>query len=149
MRTEEYDDNFTAVASVTSMLVVTVAGTFVMTVLALVLCLLCAGLEMTAFVKSPAVQQALRRTFPGASGKLRGGDALPVRRRATATIFFGIYLAAQSVGTAMFVAVELLCPSNRPEQQTPPSSATGRPIEDTTANHHKLCLSFFLIISIF
>ena len=70
------DDNFTAVASVTSMLVVTVAGTFVMTVLALVLCLLCAGLAMTAFVKSPAVQQALRRTFPGASGKLKGTFSL-------------------------------------------------------------------------
>eukprot|EP00102_Acyrthosiphon_pisum_P025859 XP_016663069.1 PREDICTED: uncharacterized protein LOC103310429 [Acyrthosiphon pisum] len=138
MRIEKYDDNLTAVASLTSMLVVTVAGTSVMVVLALVLCMLCAGLAMTALVKSPAVQQALRRSFPGASGEVMTrclSIASDCGRRATATISFGIYLAAWSVGTVMFVVVESLCPSNhhplpvsRVEKPSPAAEAV------TTAN---------------
>jgi len=54
------DNNLTAVISLSLMLVITVVGTSAMTCLALLLCLLCTGLAMTAFIAnivriSPAV----------------------------------------------------------------------------------------------
>ncbi|CAI6365800.1 unnamed protein product [Macrosiphum euphorbiae] len=85
-----------------------------MACLALLLCRLCAGLAMTAFiadtVRSPAVQQALRNRFPGAAGETASDCA----RLATLTLAFGIWFVAQSVDIVMFMAVEFQ------EQQTPP-----------------------------
>ena len=114
------------------MLVVTVFGTTALVILSLLLCLLCAGLAMTAFVayiaKSPAVQRALR--FPGASGEMMSRCA----RLAAATLAFGMWFVAQSVSTGMFMAVEFLGPSSRPEDPTPPLSAAGSTTAvDTTA----------------
>jgi len=68
------DDNLTAVVRVSSMLVVNVVGTSAMTVVALLLCLLCAELAITVFisniVRSPAVQRPLKKRFPGAAGEM-------------------------------------------------------------------------------
>lgn len=66
------DDNLAAVVSLILMLVVTVVGTSAVTVLALILCLLCARLVMTAFIdniaRSPAMHREWRKRFPRAAG---------------------------------------------------------------------------------
>ncbi|KAL4122679.1 hypothetical protein QTP88_014964 [Uroleucon formosanum] len=128
------------------MLIVVVLGTAAVCALTLNLGILYVGLTMivviTDVVWSPDVQVAMGKCFPGAVQWINCGIVSrsssvfsAFGSRAIATLVVGHWGAVQVIGTCMFVVVDLLGPSRRPEERTPLESVGDGPTANVVPDH--------------
>ncbi|KAL4132022.1 hypothetical protein QTP88_009243 [Uroleucon formosanum] len=143
---DDYNNIMTAFTSLGLMLVVVVLGTAAVCALTLNLGILYVGLTMivviTDMVWSPDVQVAVGKCFPGAVQCINCGIVSRFSsvfsafgRRAIATLLVGHWGAVQVIGTCMFVVVDLLGPSRRPEERTPLESVGDGPTANVVPDH--------------
>ncbi|KAL4084628.1 hypothetical protein QTP88_027559 [Uroleucon formosanum] len=144
---DDYNNTITAFTSLGLMLVVVVLGTAAVCALTLNLDILYVGLTMivviTDVVWSPTnVQVAVGKCFPGAVQWINCGIVSRCSsvfsafgRRAIAALVVGHWGAVQVIGTCMFVVVDLLRPSHRPEERTPLEAVGNGPTANVVQDH--------------
>jgi len=128
-------------------LVVVLFGTAALCVFTLILGILYAGLTMITVindvVRSPDVQFAVERYFPDAVQKINRGIVSryysvlsDFGRRAIATLIAGTWDAVRVISDSMYVVMDLLGPSRRPEERPSLESVGDGPTVNTP--HHDL-----------